>query len=269
MVKQKRTRICHERSIESSHESGTYTVNKKKCLFFKPQIKFLGYILDQNGIHTDHKKIAAIEKAPKPANVKQLQAFLGFFSAYHKYIPDAASILTPLHPLLQKNTKWLWSLECNKAFAEVKNVLIKSNFLAHFNPHLPCNLRKDGSPYGIAGVLIQIVGKEERPIAFASCTLTVTEQKYAQLDKEALAILFCLEKFNKYLLGHEFILETDNKALTYIFNPKRPLSKVVINRLQRYVLILSGYNYRIQHIPARKKFNCGRTFTSALRNVIY
>jgi len=198
-----------------------------------------------NGIHTDEEKIKAIEQVPPPTNVKQLQAFLGLFSNYHKYIPEAATILAPLYALLHKNKNWHWSGDCNQAFNNVKKFLLESNFLTYFKPDAITKLRTDASPYGIAGVLLQVIDNEERPVAFASQTLSETEQKYLQLDKEALAITFLLEKFHKYLFGIHFTLQTDNRALTFLFNPHKSLSKIVYNRLQRYVLILSGYNYSI------------------------
>ena len=112
-----------------------------------------------------------------------------------------------------------------EAFDAVKKLLLSSQMLVHFDDSLPLVLSCDASPYGIGAALSHIMPNgDERPVSFASRTLTETEKKYAQLEKEALAIVYSVRKFHQYLYGRKFELRTDHKLLVYIFNPGKPIS---------------------------------------------
>lgn len=87
----------------------------------------------------------------------------------------------------------------------------------------------------------------ECPIAFASCTLTTSEQNYAQLEKEALALIFGIQKFHRYLYGRNFTLITDHKPLTIILGPKKSILSLAAVCLQRWAILLSAYDYGIQY----------------------
>lgn len=123
-----------------------------------------------------------------------------------------ANILKPLYSVLQKEKKWEWTNNCSDAFLEIKQELISKNALAHFDPNVKLKLTVDASPYGLGAVLSHVYETgAERPISFASRVLTNTKQKYAQIDKEVLAIVFGVQKFHQYLFGNKFLLETDIK----------------------------------------------------------
>lgn len=90
----------------------------------------------------------------------------------------------------------------------------------------------------------------ERPIAFASRTLNQTEMNYSQVDKEALAIVFGVNKFNNYLWGNKFKLKSDCKPLISIFGSKKGIPVLTASRLQRYSVMLSGYDFEISFIKS-------------------
>lgn len=229
------------------------TVNKEKCEFFKTELLFLGFKVTKDGIFTDKNKVKVINEMPKPTNVDELKAFIGVISYFNKFIPNAASMLKPLYELLEKNKKWYWTAACDSAFDKVKKVLLESKFLIHFDANKALKIKSDASPYGVGGVLCHVLESgEEQPIAFASRTLNKAERNYAQIDKEALAIVFCLQKFFKYVYGLHFILETDHKPLTYIFSKKKECPQVVVNRLHRYALFLADFDFEIKYIPSKK-----------------
>ena len=166
---------------------------------------------------------------------------------YSKFLPDLATVLSPLYALLQKRKKWLWTAKEEQAFQEVKTLLQSSRVLVHYDPQLPIILECDAAPYGLGAVLShQLSTGEERPVAFASHTLTPTEQKYSHLDKEALAIVFAVKKFHSYLYGRPFVLKTDHKLLTHIFKENRAVPTLASGRVQRWALTLSAYSYSIQ-----------------------
>ncbi|PFX30124.1 Uncharacterized protein K02A2.6 [Stylophora pistillata] len=100
----------------------------------------------------------------------------------------------------------------------------------------------------IGTVLSRVINDgTERLIAFGSRTLTKTEQKYAQIDKEALSIIWGVKKFHMYLFGRPFTLYTDHRPLTSIFPPRKSIPVVTVARLQHYALFLAGYDYSIQY----------------------
>ena len=130
----------------------------------------------------------------------------------------------------------------------MKDVVTADTVLAHFDPSLPMTLACDASSYGLGAVLSHITATgEERPVAFASRTLTVTEQKYSQIDKEALALVWGIKKFNQYLFGSHFTLITDHQPLTVIVRPDKGISITTAARLQRYAMFLAGYDFEIKY----------------------
>lgn len=135
-------------------------------------------------------------------------------------MPNLANMLKPLHELLNKTKQWKWTDRCEEAFKKAKTALAQSEALTHFNPNLPLQLACDASPYGVGAVVSHIMPSgEERPIAFASRTLSKAESNYAQIEREALAIVFGVKKFHQFLFGRRFTLLTDHRPLTSIFGP--------------------------------------------------
>ncbi|XP_032888189.1 uncharacterized protein K02A2.6-like [Amblyraja radiata] len=222
--------------------------NKAKCDFFKEQLAYCGHLIDRHGLHKSPDKIAAVVNAPAPVNVSQLRSFLGLINYYHKFLPNLSAILYPLNGLLKSGVKWNWSLECVKAFADSKALITSRKVLAHFDPAIPIKLACDASPYGIGAVLShQFPGGHERPIAFASRSLSTAEKNYAQIDREALSLVWGVKKFNHYLYGQKFTLITDHQPLVSIFNPKKGVPLMTAQRLQRWALFLGAHRYDIQY----------------------
>lgn len=117
----------------------------------------------------------------------------------------------------------------------------------NYNPELPILLACDSSSYGVGAVLShRLPDGSYRPIAFASRSLNSVEKNYSQTEKEALALVWGVKKFNIYLYGRKFTLITDHRPLTSIFNPSKAVSSTTANRLQRYAIFLAGYQYDIQ-----------------------
>ena len=186
-------------------------------------------------------------KAPPPTNVKELHSLLGMINYYRKFIPNLATLLKPLTNLLQSNSKWVWSLECVNAFAKVKQSLTSAPILAHYDPDLPIHLATDASSHGIGAVISHIFPNgDERPVAYASRTLSTAECNYSQIEKEALGIIYGVRIFHQYLYGRKFTLITDHKPLTTILGPKRGVPTLAAARLQRWVIQLCAYTYDIQ-----------------------
>ena len=195
-------------------------VRKEKCEFLQPSVEYLGHKIDANGLHALESKLEAITKAPIPRNIQELRSFLGLLNYYGRFIPNLASILHPLNALLRRDSEWVWSKECNQAFELAKEKLVSADVLVHYDSTLPVKLAGDASAYGVGAVISHVMPDgTERPIAFASKTLSTSERNYSQVEKEGLALVFGVKKFQSYLYGHRFTLVTDHKPLTTIFGP--------------------------------------------------
>ena len=175
-------------------------VNKEKCSFFQKEITYCGHNIDSNGLHKTQAKIEAITCAPKPGILTQLRAFLGLVNYYSKFMPNLASVLHPLYQLLQKDVKFKWTAGTQKAFEKVKTLITAETVLTQYDPDLPVRLACDSSAYGLGAVISRVMENgEERPIAFASRSLNSAQKNYAQIHKEALAIIWGVKKFHCYL----------------------------------------------------------------------
>nr|XP_039253417.1 zinc finger BED domain-containing protein 5-like [Styela clava] len=174
-------------------------VNKSKTEFFKNSVEFCGYKVDCNGLHKTDAKIKAIRDAPRPENVSQVRSFIGMVNYYQRFIPNLSSVLYPLNCLLRANCRWKWTKYCEKAFLEAKKLMTSSTVLIHYDPSLTLKLACDASQYGLGAVMSHVMKDgSERPIAFASKSLTETQRKYSQIEKEALAIIWGVKKFYCY-----------------------------------------------------------------------
>ena len=192
------------------------------------EVPYLGHIIDAEGLHTAPSKTEAIVQALPPKNTQELRSFLGMLNYYGRFVPNLSTILHPLNRLLRLEANWNWSRDCEEAFQLAKTQLQSSRVLVH-----PITLAADASGYGVGAVLSHVFPNGiERPIAFASRTLTKAEEGYSQLEKEALSLIFGVKRFHQYLYGHTFPLITDHKPLTTILGPHTGITTLAAARLQ-------------------------------------
>lgn len=226
-------------------------LQKEKCEFFKSSVTYLGYVINKNGLQSCPGKVQAILNSPDPTDITGVKRFLGMVNYYRNFIPNASAIMNPLHDLLRADTKWVWGPRQREAVQLVKRELASERVLAHFEPSAQLVLTVDAGPAGLGAVLAQrdATAGTERPLAYASRSLSVSEKNYSQIQKEATAIIFGIKRFHQYLYGRNdpFILKTDHRPLVSIFNCKTGISMTSALRLQRYAIILSAYNYVVQY----------------------
>ncbi len=242
------------RVLKRLEEYGLHA-RRDKCEFFKDKITYCGHKIDANGLHKCRDKLRAVAEAPQPKDVSQLRSFLGFINYYNRFLQNLATVLHPLNALLQAGKKWMWSKQCTQAFQETKKLVMSDTVLTHFDPHKPLRVACDASPYGMGAVLSHMMADgTERPIAFALCSLTAAKKNYAQIDREALSLVWGVKRFNQNLYGNTFTLVTDHQPLVSIFNPQKGVPQTVAARMQRWVLFLGGHRYQIEfkrmHKPA-------------------
>lgn len=244
------------RAVLSRLEHYGVRAKLSKCRFLQKSVEYLGHRIDQEGLHPTQEKVEAIVGAPKPSNLTELRSFLGLLNYYGRFLKNLSSVLQPLHALLKKEEKWSWSPACDEAFQKGKDMLLNSTALVHYDTDKPLRLACDASPYGVGAVISHVMDNgEERPIAFASRTLTEAERKYAQIEKEALAIIYGVRKFHKYLYGRKFTLITDHKPLLAILGPKSAVPTLAALRMQRWALILMAYSYDLEYKKSADHFN--------------
>ncbi|XP_055910621.1 uncharacterized protein LOC129944986 [Eupeodes corollae] len=185
-------------------------VNWEKSEFMKDQIEYCGYIIDKNGIRKGDAKVEAVQNMRRPTNKDE-------------------------------------DLNCEQSFVEAKRQILSDTVLTHYDFALPVVLAVDASPYGVGAVLSHIYPDGlEKPIQFASQTLSSVQQRYSQIDKEAYAIIYGIRKFYQYLFGRKFILVTDNKPISQIFSPHKGLPTLSATRMQHYAIFLESFDFEIR-----------------------
>ena len=225
------------------------TLNKEKCVFSKPTMKFLGHIISKNGISPDPDKTAAIQNMPPPESPSDLRRFMGMVTQLGKFSPNLAQISQPLRELLGATKAWRWGQPQEEAFARIKMELTQPAVLVYYDPAADTKVSADASSHGVGAVLLQLHNSSWKPVAFASRSMSETELRYAQIEKEALATTWACEKFKDYLIGKKFSIETDHKPLVPLLNAKYLDS--LPPRILRFRLRLMRFDYTISHVPGK------------------
>lgn len=175
---------------------------------------------------------------------------------YGKFLPNLATLLRPLYDLLQSMMTWTWGYSQEQAFRKAKELLSSAPLLTHYDPEKQLLLSCDASPYGVGALLSHLMeDHSERPIAYASRTLSSAERKYAQLDKEALSIAFGVKHFHQYLYGRKFIIMSDHEPLQCLLGETRGIPPMASACIQRWALMLSAYHYEICYRPGADHAN--------------
>ena len=236
-------------------EARGFRLKKSKCYSFKPSIEYLGYRVDAEGLHVTEEKVEAILSEPTPTDERQLRSFLGLVNYYGRFVSDLATIAHPLNDLLKREHSWYWSDECEAAFCKLKEKLA-STVLVHYDISLPLKLACDASAYGVGAVISHVINDgSDLPVAYASWTLTKSEQNYPQIEKEALSNILVVKKFHKFLYGRKFTLVTDHKPLVTILGPRSHIPTLAAARLQRWALLLAAYQYEVEFKSTDKHGN--------------
>lgn len=213
-----------------------------KCEFLKRETEFLGHIVTSEGVKPNPDKIEKIIQWPMPKNQKEIKQFLGLVGYYRRFIQDFSKITRPISKYLKKDsTVDVKDITYINAFNTLKKIISTDQILAYPQFELPFILTTDASGYALGAVLSQMQEGIERPIAFASRTLSETESRYATNEKEALAIVWAVNKFKPYLHGQKFTLITDHKPLTFIKTSDKN------DKILRWRLDLENYDYDVKY----------------------
>ena len=226
------------------------TLNLEKCLFSQSRLQYLGQIIDSEGIRKDPSKVKAIADMAEPQDIASLRCFLGLVNHLMKFCPNLAEKTKPLRDLLKKDSAWVWGPARQEAFQQLKADMAFEQVLARYDPEMETMVSSDASSFGLGAVLMQKQPSGEmRPVAYASRSMTETERRYVQIDKEALAITWALEHWAEFLIRMKFNVETDHKPLIPLLSTK--LIDELPVRIQRFRMRLMRFDFAIAHFPGK------------------
>ena len=229
--------------MKAAAENGL-VFNSEKCAIKTQSITFFGATYTPEGVHPDPEKVNDLKDMPAPTSKKELQEFLGLVTYMSPFINNLAEKASPLRELLKKDAFFIWGEHHQKCFQALKDGVSEDATLIYFDTGTTPTLETDASIKGLGVTLLQ----NDKPVAYASKTLTDAETRYACIERELLAIVYGVERFHTYLYGQKFLVKTDHKPLVMILN--KPLVRAP-PRLQLMLLRLQQYDFTIEYKPGK------------------
>ena len=221
------------------------TLKESKCHFGKSELDLLGFVISGSGIRAQPSKTEAIRLLPPPKNVPELRRFLGMCQYYSRLVPGHASIAEPLYRLTRSKVDWEWDNNAQMAFTRLKEELCSDRVMAHPDARKPYILYTDACDHAIGGILCQEdENGVERPLQYISAQLTSTQRRWATIEKECWAVVYCLDKLRCYLLGADFVVYTDHKPLLSLFT-----SQMNNTKIQRWGILFEEFGAVIKYRP--------------------
>ncbi len=222
------------------------TLNQLKCEYSKSNLEFFGYVFGANGMAPDPTKVQDILNLKAPTSVTEVRSLLGMTNYCARFIEGYATLTEPLRALTHKNHTWEWTTKQDRALAQLKHVLANAPVTAYFNPEQTTEISVDASPVGLGAILAQVdpTTKVRRIIAYGSRSLTTTEQRYSQTEREALAVVWACEHFHLYIYGKPVNIYTDHKPFVAIYG--NATSKPPA-RIERWALRLQPYQTTVHY----------------------
>lgn len=216
-------------------------LNIHKCKFKQTEISFLGHILSPEGVAPADEKVQSILQFRPPQSKEELRSFLGLVTYVSRFIPNLATVNYPLRELLKREAGFDWKREHQESFDQLKRMIGSLHHLGYYDPKDRTLLITDASGVGLGAVLLQFKNNQPRVIGYASKSLSETEKKYPPIEKEALGIVWGVERFKIYLLGIHFELETDHRPLEALFTAtSRPTA-----RIERWMLRIQAFKFKV------------------------
>ena len=223
----------------------------KKCHLALHSVEYLGYVVTDQGIAADPKKVEAIREFPAPGDLKALRSFVGLASYYRRFIPSFSKIAAPLFALTKKDVPFEWNFDCQKAFTSLKEPMTSAPVLVFPRFGSGFILETDASGVGLGAVLAQEQPDGSvRPIAYASRTLQQPERNHGVTELEALGVVWAVRHFRHYLYGNRCDVFTDHEALKSLLNTPHPSG-----RLAQWGLSLQELDLHIHYRPGPKNSN--------------
>lgn len=217
-----------------------------KCEFAKPEIEFLGFLVNGETIRPTHANVSKVLNFPKPTTRKKLQSFLGIANFNRRFIKGYSKIAQPLTKLTSSKKKFEWGVEQDGAFEQIKNCISKAPSLRLADWSKEFHIETDASDIAVGAVLFQLgESGEQFPLAYHSKTLTDTERRWSATDKEMFGIISAARKWSPYCSG-SVVFHTDHQPLKFMRKQKDPRGKMA-----RWLVEMENFDYRIEYIPGK------------------
>ncbi|CEF61625.1 Reverse transcriptase domain and Integrase, catalytic core domain and Zinc finger, CCHC-type domain and Peptidase A2A, retrovirus, catalytic domain and Ribonuclease H-like domain and Peptidase A2A, retrovirus RVP subgroup domain and Aspartic peptidase domain-containing protein [Strongyloides ratti] len=237
--------------LEKLEKSGM-KLNMEKSVIRKDQIKYLGNIVNGEGIRPDPEKTKAISLMRKPENASELKSFLGMVIHYGKFIPKLSIIAKPLNNLTRKNAKYEFDKECERSFSILKEILSSNKILVPYSISRPVVFASDASQFGYGAVILhRFEDGSEKPIEYISKTFNSAQLNYSQIEKECCGIVNGILRFKDYLLGRKFILQTDSLPLKFLLAPDTSLPNIILRRIDRWSCQIKRFQYTTEYVNTK------------------
>ena len=222
-------------------------LNSKKLELKRPRVSFFGVEYSADGMHPCPKKIQGITEMTPPTDKQQLASFIGMVTYMGNFVPHLSHHTEPLRAMLKQDAIFTWDEMANTSFQKIKDLIAKSATkpLRYYDQRKPVTVQADASQRGLGACLLQ----DGQPIAYASKSLTDTETRYTNIERELLAIVFTCQRFNTYVLGRPFTVESNHKPLEMIHQKSLASAPP---RLQRMLLQLQQYDVTIRYRPGKE-----------------
>lgn len=218
-------------------------LNLDKCKFAFREVDYLGYRVNKRGIRPNMAHLKAISDFPVPTNTKETSRCLGLFSYFRRFVADFARIASPLYKNTKKDSVFVWTAECEKAFMYLRKALTEAPVLSIYNPKFETELHTDASSRGFGAAILQRQGDGKfHPVAYFPKRPTPEESKYHSYELETLAIVYALERFKNFLDGLHFTIVTDCNSLVLTLNKKK-----INPRIARWALEFENFDYEVRH----------------------
>ena len=221
-----------------------------KCHFARRSVKFLGFLVSSEGVSPDPDKLAVVKSFPIPRNVKDVRSFLGLCNYYRRFVEGFAQIASPLNHLTRKNVSFAWTSDCDLAFNKLKNRLCSPPILTYPDFTRPFHLYTDASHSALGFILGQEIDGKEHVVAYGGRELSLAETRYSTTEREALAVVDGIKRYQPYLTGRKFYVHTDHGSLSWLMKVKDPTG-----HLARWALRLQQFDFEIIHRPGAANGN--------------
>ena len=225
-------------------QAGGLIFNKEKCKIKQKYIHFFGLIFNEEGAQPDPERIKAIQDIKPPTNKTQFQEFLGIATYMSPFVPNLSTHTAPLRYLIKKYTDFTWTPSHEKKFNDIKDLICRDSKLTYFDPAKDIVIQVDASGIGLGAVLMQ----SGKPVAYASKSLTECEQRYANIEREMLDVVYGCTRFHTDIYVKQCTVQSDHKTLSMII--LKNIAKAP-TRLQRMLLSLQSYDINIEYVPGK------------------
>ena len=234
--------LVHLEEVFRRLRQANVKLNPKKCSFVKQKVEYLGHVVTPEGVSPNPDKVRVVQEFPPPNNLKELRHFLGLANYYRRFVTGFSHIANPLNALTKKGVYLHWTEECAVAFDKLKCALVSAPILAYPSFKEPFLLFVDASSTGIGFTLAQVQNAKEVVIAYNGRGLNQAERNYSTTEREALALVEGIKKFQPYLQNRKFTVVTDHSSLRWLMNVKD-----ASGHLARWALLLQQYDFDIVH----------------------